>query len=382
MNQRELQSLIEKYLEGNCTPNEIVLLESWYLAKSKQDKLPVEEKELTIYKELIWQNIRQNIDVIEKPASNRKRFFTVISVAASITLTLFIGGYYLIVHHQKERITKIGIKEKQDILPGTNKAMLVLSNGKQISLASVQAGIIAQEGNITVKKQGTNILSYKQVSNNNGDKPLAYNTISTPNGGQWPIIELPDGTKAFLDAASSISFPVSFNKERKVTITGQVYFEVIHDSKKPFRVTVKGITIEDLGTSFNVNAYDNESGIKTSLIEGSVSVAKRNEKLIIKPGEQALTSSGSDKILSKQVDIDEIIAWKNGLFQFNHTNIDVVMRQIARWYDVEIIYKEDVSKISFTGSLSRNLKLSKSLQMLSVTGLHFKIEGKKIIVTP
>ena len=382
MNQRELQSLIEKYLKGNCTPDEIVLLESWYLAKSKQDKLPVEEKELTIYKELIWQNIQQNIDVIEKPASNRKRFFTVISVAASITLTLFIGGYYLIVRHQKERITKISIKEKQDILPGTNKAMLVLSNGKQISLASVQAGIIAQEGNITVKKQGANILSYKQVSNNNGDKPLAYNTISTPNGGQWPIIELPDGTKVFLDAASSISFPVSFNKERKVTITGQVYFEVIHDSKKPFRVTVKGITIEDLGTSFNVNAYDNESGIKTSLIEGSVSVAKRNEKLIIKPGEQAVTSSGSDKILSKQVDIDEIIAWKNGLFQFNHTNIDVVMRQIARWYDVEIIYKEDVSKISFTGSLSRNLKLSKSLQMLSVTGLHFKIEGKKIIVTP
>lgn len=382
MNQRELQSLIEKYLKGNCTPDEIVLLESWYLAKSKQDKLPVEEKELTIYKELIWQNIQQNIDVIEKPASNRKRFFTVISVAASITLTLFIGGYYLIVRHQKERITKISIKEKQDILPGTNKAMLVLSNGKQISLASVQAGIIAQEGNITVKKQGANILSYKQVSNNNGDKPLAYNTISTPNGGQWPIIELPDGTRAFLDAASSISFPVSFNKERKVTITGQVYFEVIHDSKKPFRVTVKGITIEDLGTSFNVNAYDNESGIKTSLIEGSVSVAKRNEKLIIKPGEQAVTSSGSDKILSKQVDIDEIVAWKNGLFQFNHTNIDVVMRQIARWYDVEIIYKEDVSKISFTGSLSRNLKLSKSLQMLSVTGLHFKIEGKKIIVTP
>nr|WP_199158580.1 FecR family protein [Pedobacter sp. ASV2] len=382
MNQRELQSLIEKYLKGNCTPDEIVLLESWYLAKSKQDKLPVEEKELTIYKELIWQNIQQNIDVIEKPASNRKRFFTVISVAASITLTLFIGGYYLIVRHQKERITKISIKEKQDILPGTNKAMLVLSNGKQISLASVQAGIIAQEGNITVKKQGANILSYKQVSNNNGDKPLAYNTISTPNGGQWPIIELPDGTKVFLDAASSISFPVSFNKERKVTITGQVYFEVIHDSKKPFRVTVKGITIEDLGTSFNVNAYDNESGIKTSLIEGSVSVAKRNEKLIIKPGEQAVTSSGSDKILSKHVDIDEIVAWKNGLFQFNHTNIDVVMRQIARWYDVEIIYKEDVSKISFTGSLSRNLKLSKSLQMLSVTGLHFKIEGKKIIVTP
>lgn len=382
MDQIELQSLLEKYLKGNCTPDEIILLESWYLAKSKQDKLPVEEKELTIYKELIWQNIQQNIDVIEKPGSNRKRFFTVISVAASITLTLFIGGYYLIVRHQKERITKISIKEKQDILPGTNKAMLVLSNGKQISLASVQAGIIAQEGNITVKKQGANILSYKQVSNNNGDKPLAYNTISTPNGGQWPIIELPDGTKAFLDAASSISFPVSFNKERKVTITGQVYFDVIHDSKKPFRVTVKGITIEDLGTSFNVNAYDNESGIKTSLIEGSVSVAKRNEKLIIKPGEQAVTSSGSDKILSKHVDIDEIVAWKNGLFQFNHTNIDVVMRQIARWYDVEIIYKEDVSKISFTGSLSRNLKLSKSLQMLSVTGLHFKIEGKKIIVTP
>ncbi|NMN36181.1 DUF4974 domain-containing protein [Pedobacter riviphilus] len=378
MNQIELQSLLEKYLKGNCTPNEIVLLESWYLAKSKQDKLPIEEKELLLYKELIWQNIQPNIDVIEKPATNHYRFWIGISVAASITFALFIGGYYLIRYQSKERASA---QLKQDILPGTNKAILVLSNGKQISLASVQAGVIAQEGSITVKKQGTNILSYKQLSSGNIGKSLAYNTISTPNGGQWPVIELPDGTRAFLDAASSISFPVSFSKERKVAITGQVYFEVVHDSKKPFRVTVKGITIEDLGTSFNINAYDNESAIKTTLIEGSVSVAKRNQTLIIKPGEQALASAGNENILAKQVDVDEIIAWKNGLFQFNHTNIDVVMRQIARWYDVEIVYKEDVSDISFTGSLSRNLKLSKSLQILSITGLHFKIEGEKIIIT-
>ncbi|WP_316804326.1 FecR family protein [Pedobacter nototheniae] len=383
MNQAELRSLLEKYVNGNCSPEETVLLESWYLSKSKKDKMPpIQEVELTFYKELIWEDIEEKANIKSKPTGGRYfGSWSFISVAASLALVLSFGGYYLFKEQISPKNPEVA-QIKQDVLPGRNKAVLVLSNGKEVNLEDVQSGVVAKEGGITVQKNGINILSYKQQGVLKNEGSTAYNTIRTPNAGQWPVIELPDGTKAFLDAASSISFPVAFNKERKVTITGQVYFQVVHDSKKPFRVAVKGMIIEDLGTDFNVNAYDDESSVKTTLVEGSVSVAKKDQKIILKPGQQAVSTSGNDKIISKEANIEEVIAWKNGLFQFSHTSIDVVMRQLARWYDVDIVYKEDVSKLSFTGNLPRNLKLSRLLEMLSVTGLHFKIEGKQIIITP
>jgi len=382
MNQTELKGLLDKYINGTCSKEETVLLESWYLSKSKQDKWTLKDDgELYLYKKLIWENIQQNTGVSQNLKDRRSyQLWSKILVAASIVCVLSVGSYYMFYENPKEQISQ-NKDVKHDLLPGMDKAVLVLSNGKQISLGSAQNGVIAKEENTLVQKNGSNVLSYKesaQYSNNKGQP--AYNTIRTPNGGQWPIIELPDGTKAILDAGSSISFPVSFNQERKVTITGQVYFQVVHNSNKPFRVAVNGVTIEDIGTEFNVNAYNDEPLVKTTLIEGSISVVKKTQKMVLEPGQQAITEPGTDRIRSREVNIEEVVAWKNGLFQFNHTNIDVVMRQIARWYDVEIVYKDDVSDVSFSGNLSRNLKASRLLEMMSVTGLHFKIENKKIIV--
>lgn len=381
MNQTELKGLLEKYINGTCSKEETVLLESWYLSKSKQDKWTLkDDDELYLYRKLIWENVQQNTGISQKLKNRRSyQLWSKILVAASIVCVLSVGSYYMFYENPKEQISQNSVKN--DLLPGGDKAVLVLSNGKQISLGSAQNGIIAKEENTLVQKNGSNVLSYKesaQYSDNKG-QPV-YNTIRTPNGGQWPIIELPDGTKAILDAGSSISFPVSFNQERKVTITGQVYFQVVHNSNKPFRVAVNGVTIEDIGTEFNVNAYNDEPLVKTTLIEGSISVVKKAQKMVLKPGQQAITEPGTDRIRSREVNIEEVVAWKNGLFQFNHTHIDVVMRQIARWYDVEIVYKDDVSNVSFSGNLSRNLKASRLLEMMSVTGLHFKIENKKIIV--
>ncbi|WP_316837811.1 FecR family protein [Pedobacter nutrimenti] len=381
MNQTELKGLLDKYINGTCSKEETVLLESWYLSKSKQDKWTLkDDDELYLYRKLIWENVQQNTGISQKLKNRRSyQLWSKILVAASIVCVLSVGSYYMFYENPKELISQNSVKH--DLLPGGDKAVLVLSNGKQISLGSAQNGIIAKEENTLVQKNGSNVLSYKesaQYSDNKG-QPV-YNTVRTPNGGQWPIIELPDGTKAILDAGSSISFPVSFNQERKVTITGQVYFQVVHNSNKPFRVAVNGVTIEDIGTEFNVNAYNDEPLVKTTLIEGSISVVKKAQKMVLKPGQQAITEPGTDRIRSREVNIEEVVAWKNGLFQFNHTHIDVVMRQIARWYDVEIVYKDDVSNVSFSGNLSRNLKASRLLEMMSVTGLHFKIENKKIIV--
>ena len=383
MNQIEFKALLEKYINGNCSPDEIVLLESWYLSESKEKKIPsASMEELQLYKKVIWGGIQQNTAISQKLTIKKSdRLWPKILVAASLILILSFGGYYLQRQYLKQE-TSQNANAQKDVLPGSDKAVLVLSNGQQISLGSAQSGLIAKEGNALIKKDDLNVISYKEIPDQANDQELAYNTVKTPNGGQWPAIELPDGTKVFLDAASSISFPVSFNNERKVAVTGQVYFQVVHNSKKPFRVTVKGLTIEDMGTDFNVNAYDDEPTVKTTLIEGIVSVARKNQKLILKPGQQAVTTEGTNNIFAKEVDLEQVTAWKKGLFQFERTGIEAVMRQIARWYNVEIIYKDDVSKLSFTGNLPRNLKLSRLLEMLSITGLHFKIEDKKIIITP
>ncbi|MBG6234968.1 hypothetical protein IWX76_001536 [Pedobacter sp. CAN_A7] len=357
MNQIEFNTLLEKYTAGICSHEELMLLESWYLAKAKQNPEPsLSAEDLYFYKKAIWKDIQRNTQKTHRPR------WPAILAAASVILILTFGFYHLF-NQQLETTTKPAKTLNKDLLPGSNKAVLILSNGKQISLSD------------------STTLSYKNGSHPLGYSPSGYNTIQTPNGGQWPSIELPDGTKVFLDAASSVTFPVSFDKERKVTLTGQAYFQVVHQSKKPFFITVKGLTIEDLGTDFNVNAHDDEPTVKTTLIEGSVSVSNKSQKIILIPGQQATATAGNGKIIASEANVEEVLAWKNGLFQFNRTPIAVVMLQIARWYNVDIVYKNDVSNITFTGNLPRNLKASRLLEMLSITGLHFNIGDKKIIVS-
>jgi transmembrane sensor len=212
---------------------------------------------------------------------------------------------------------------------------------------------------------------------------MVYNTLVTKRKERspYPLI-LADGTKVWLNAASSIIFPVAFTgKDRTVTITGEAYFEVAHNATQPFKVKANGQMIEDIGTAFNVNAYSDEPVVTTTLLQGSVRVSLTDNEasVVLKPGDQAKAANGGLKLKSN-VDLDGAVAWKSGIFQFKNTRIDEVLRQAARWYDVDVDYRQGIPDQTFTGRISENVNLSGLLEILSYSGVHFRIEGNKIIV--
>jgi hypothetical protein len=275
----------------------------------------------------------------------------------------------------------------QDVQPGGNKAVLTLANGQVIDLDSAHNGILVEQGNMAVVKNNNGEVVYKAVDDEKNARHAAnvYNMLATPRGGQYQLT-LPDGSRVWLNAASSIRYPVAFaNDERQVEITGEVYFEVEKNPKKPFRVTIlpTGGVVEVLGTHFNINAYSDEPAIKTTLLEGSVKVSSmvNGEWSMLKPGQQA-SIHHSQLTIHDNVDLELAMAWKNGFTLFKSADIKSIMRQAARWYDVEVMYEGTVPERSFTGGISRNAPLSELLQLLEVSKVHFKIEGKKLIVMP
>jgi ferric-dicitrate binding protein FerR (iron transport regulator) len=271
--------------------------------------------------------------------------------------------------------------------PGTQNATLTLGDGTRITLDSAANGSLAQQGNTKVIKLNGQI-AYTSNGKTAGEEPL-LNTISTARGNQYMLI-LSDGTKVWLNAASSMRFPTAFKgNERKVEITGEAYFEIAKDPAMPFKVIAVGGEIRVLGTHFNVNAYADESTVKTTLLEGAVAVQKENARLVLSPGQQAkfrpqTQSSGSDKpiTLIKDVDTGHETAWKDGFFWFDNTDLPTLMRQVARWYDVEVEFKGNVTDDSFSGKVSRSVPLSRLLKVLEQYEINFKVEGKKIIISP
>jgi ferric-dicitrate binding protein FerR (iron transport regulator) len=257
---------------------------------------------------------------------------------------------------------------------------LTLSDGSQVALNNAHNGTLASQGNVMINKNKDGQIVYANSGEDSALQNDGYNTATTPRGGQFQLI-LSDGTKVWLNAASSIKYPVVFKgNERKVELTGEAYFEVAHNKKKPFKVISNGQTVEVLGTHFNINAYNNENAVRTTLLEGSVRVSTGDKNKVIKPGEQAQLKNGDFQIAA--VDVNEVIAWKNGLFQFKDANIIDIMKQLSRWYDVDIKYEGSIPDRKFSGSISRNVNASQLLDILSFEKIHFRIEGKTIIVTP
>jgi hypothetical protein len=304
-----------------------------------------------------------------------------LGVAASL---LFLVGFgaYIYSNQKKQVVTKKSIAKthfKNDALPGGNKAVLTLANGKTITLDSARNGLLAQQGNTKVNKTRNGQLVYVAVTNADAQVSV-INTISTPRGGQYQLV-LSDGSKVCLNSASSVSFPTKFTgKTRDVTITGEAYFEVTKNPKMPFRVKSDNTTVEVLGTHFNIMAYNDEAEMKTTLLEGSVKITNGTASGILKPGQQALLNkAGRLKVLS-DVDVDDEIAWKDGIFQFRDAGIDAIMRQAARWYDVEVAYEGKIPKREFTGRISRNVKASELMNMLGYAGVKSKIEDKRITI--
>lgn len=379
-----IAGLIHRKRSGVLTPSEEQLLTVWILEK---------EGNQALYDELISTNtIEKNIEVLFskdlKPAtdkvynaigfikdeknenpSNEFRFFKSawLRYAAIVLLVAGAGVYW---YHSSSRknaeIVKSSIiKEKQDIEPAGNKAILTLADGTTIILDSAANGSLAHQGNTKILKLDAGKLSYKGGS---ASGEVLYNAISTPKGGQYQI-ELPDGSEVWLNAASSIRFPTAFIKERKVTITGEAYFEIAADKNKPFEVSANGETIEVLGTSFNINAYK-EGHVRTSLKEGLV----RINNTILKPG----YAFSNGKLSAANLDQD--LAWKNGLFNFEGANVLAIMREIERWYDVKVVYK-NVPNIVFIGEVPRDISLSKLLKILEEFGVHSQLDADKKEIT-
>lgn len=392
MNSERLSVLINKYLNNTASPEEEQELSAWYQSSNQQEvHWPVEnEEEAAAVKARLLNKLQQAIH----PAAAVKTipFYrrTGLQVAAAVLVVLATAAWFLVNRMEQPSTNQPIVVKQPVIVPGGNKAVLTLADGSTIILDSAQNTTLAKQGNTKIIKLNNGQLAYRDATNTMEATTL-YNTISTPKGGQYEII-LPDGSHVWLNAASALRFPAAFtDKERSVELSGEAYFEVTKNPNQPFRVHLSSSTgegpdgvVEVLGTHFNINNYHDETSSKTTLLEGKVKVSRAGsgnpESQILLPGQQAAISSAAIKV--QKVDAEESIAWKNGIFNFNNADIKTVMRQIARWYDVEVVYEGNVSVEKFEGEIPRSSTLNEVFKILELSAVHFKIEGRKVIVMP
>jgi len=385
----DIYQLIEKYLDGTITPEEESTLMAWYQDHNQADiewpSVSAGEEERVRLRMLMRLQQQINIPVAKPRTSRRLGYY--LSAAASVLIILGIATYfYSPQRHQPGRQPNTALALK-DIGPGGNKAILTLANGDKVVLEDAKNGVISQQGNATVNKTDSGSLFYNDAASNAAGNTV-YNILNTPYGGQYQLT-LQDGTKVWLNAGSTLRFPTSFaEKERNVTLTGEAYFEVAKDKARPFLVTVNTgsaapMTVRVLGTHFNINAYPDEQHNIVTLLEGAVKVDCGQANALLAPGNAAILNKTSGRINVKDGDTEAATAWKNGYFLFDNEKVESIMRQISRWYNVEISYQGDVSGKAIGGSLSRSKNVSEVLNMLELTGtVHFKTEGRRIIVMP
>lgn len=298
-------------------------------------------------------------------------------VAAASVIFLLGIAIYFVVDDKKDPPFPSGSITAEQIQPGKEGAVLTLADGSQVSLDSVKNGVIAMQYGVTAR-----VIDGALVYEGSGSQ-LQYNTMSTPKGRQYQLT-LPDGTKVWLNAASSVKYPTVFTgNERNVSISGEVYFEVAKKSSQPFRVAVdRKLTIDVLGTSFNVNAYPDETTLYTTLIDGAVRVtgSKAGNSQVLKPAQQAVLANGESISVNNNVDTDKVLAWKNGVFNFEGASLADVMKQIERWYDIEVVYEKGIPDIKFWGKITKDVPLSGMLIALEKTKVHFKMENNRTLV--
>ncbi len=369
--------LLKKYLNGDATAEEVKAMEHYYAHFSNDPDITdtLNEEELYALKANLRNKIENRIKRAEKRIVPiyRKRSF---QFAASVLLLLSLS---ILVARQTRQQPKVLQMANRDLLPGTNKAVLTLANGSKISLSSLKNGsLTSQPGAHIVKKSGQ--LAYQPLAEKSGSKEISYNVLTTPKGGQYQLT-LVDGTKVWLNAASSLRFPTAFSgADRVVELVGEAYFEVAHNAKQPFKVKIASQLIQDIGTQFNINSYTDEEWAATTLVEGSIKIYDKNGQTLVKPGQQYLLKTNGHAEVKDDVDLDEITAWKSGMFQFDNADIKTIMRQISRWYNVDVEYKGPVAGSTYHGRISRNSNASEVLKILELSGINFTIERGKIIV--
>ncbi|MDO3628375.1 FecR family protein [Mucilaginibacter sp. BT774] len=374
---KDFFKLVEKYLNGSASAEEIRIIEDYYSHFSNDPDITesLNEEEISALKATLRLKIDNRIGRIQKrviPIYRKKSF----QVAASILLFLMLSLFAANQLRHKQMVLRA---QNHDLPPGGSKAILTLSDGSKINLNNIKNGSLTlQPGAHIVKQSGH--LDYQAASDNSSSIQASYNTLTTPKGGQYQLT-LPDGTKVWLNAASSLKFPTAFSgSERVVELTGEAYFDVVHNSKQPFKVKTAGQIVQDIGTQFDVNSYADEEAVATTLVEGSVKIYHAQGQTMIRPGQQYLLKSNSMSEVKTDVDVDEATAWKSGMFQFNNADIKTIMRQISRWYNVDVEYSGQIPVSTYHGRISRNSNASTVLKILELSGINFTIEGRKIIV--
>lgn len=387
------QALLEKWAYGKISPQEAVELINYLqndaanrslLQQLQKEFQPAMDHPDTLppgLSEKLKHEILKKIEPVPviplEAGSSRVNWRHV--AAAILILALGAASYFVFRGNKpsKELVTTPKELPGNDVEAGTHKAILTLANGTQIELDDKTKGQLVLPGMGSVTNND-GMLVYDNTSVET--KEMVYNTLSSARGQSYSLV-LSDGSKLWLNAASSVRFPVVFSgKERKVDITGEVFFEVAKDARKPFKVKVKDMEIEVLGTRFDINAYPDELTVNTTLIEGAVKVSANNSEIRLSPGQQSQLLSNGNLQVVKNVNIDEIVAWKDGYFHFENADLHSILRQFSRWYDIEVIYEGELKNRKFLAIVSRNSSLASVLKMLNANNVQFRIEGKKLIV--
>lgn len=372
MPEYNINDLLKKYNKGTLLPEEKDFLDTWYAGWMPEPQ-KISELELEQAKARVWAAVA--------PRAHFIRPWHWFSAAAAVFLIALL--WTLGVHSGTEQRQMLTQRILTDFKPGKNKAVLTLANGEEVTLEGNQSGSIARQGGTLISQATAGKLVYGKSGTGKSAK-LLMNSITTPRGGEYQLV-LSDGTKVWLNAASSISFPVAFTgDQRTVTLTGEAYFEVAHDKSRPFIVSTAGQQIAVLGTHFNVSAYPDDDFTSTSLISGLVRVKNLSSGNVqlIQPGQGATTTAHDTHIDVHAINADEVISWKNGYFQFDNQSIYSIMKIMGRWYNVDVEYANVKNAERFGGTFSRGKNLSESLANLEKLGdIHFKLTAKKIIVT-
>ncbi|HVI45876.1 MAG TPA: FecR domain-containing protein [Chitinophaga sp.] len=392
-NNEYYQFLLRRWQERLCTPQEALELMD-YLQQEAANRTLLHEMRAAFGQvapdaapdsdergDRVREALLKQITTPVIPIQNRSRYrgWFRPAVAAAVLAALLLSTAWLVTHHQQVNKAPAATiaSHPNDIAPGKNKAVLTLANGEKIVLDSTGIQQLAQQGNSTIMSQGGQLV---YVKNNAGNTTPVYNTLTTGPGETYPLV-LADGSRIWLNAASSLRFPAAFaDNERLIELAGEAYFEIAHDAHRPFKVKVNNMTVDVLGTHFNINSYPDEATINTTLLEGAVKISSSGSSLQLAPGEQSqVNTSGNIKKVTG-VNTDEIISWKEGYFQFDNTDLTSVLRQFSHWYNVEIVYEGNVRQRKFFGMVSRNSSLMNVLKMLNANDISFRLEGKKLIV--
>lgn len=375
--EQHITELFNKYLSGDCSRAELEKLLDYFdiaadgvtlkeLIASEMDKKSQDVDMETVQQ--IGDRLQLSIFSKTKPKPKAYRLWPWVAAACTV------AGIFLSIFLFKGKMASNQgfTRQNIEVLPGGNNAVLTLANGKKVDLKHLSVGTITDQSGVNITKSSDGQLIYS-ASKNVITSASAYNTVETPRGGEYRV-SLPDGSRVWLNAASSLKYPSSFGarSERRVELRGEAYFEVAHDKAKPFRVVTQGQTVEVLGTHFNINSYADESATTTTLEEGSVKVTSGSDRRILKPGQKAVRENA--EIVVSEADLQTALAWKNGKIYFKDADIRSIMKQVSRWYDIDIAYEGGISSRTFNGGISRKANLSSLLQILEMSKIRFRLE--------